>query len=286
MATAIASSRESGANNIMKMPDSPGKVRSTGTAVLDQTSPVPVYHQLRQALESLWRSSFGMDDELPTEREIMSQFGVSRITVRRALDEMIHDRLIYRPRPRGRLRFSPIKVRQQFNRLRGFFADDALAAGHHPSTRVLEVGQGVWSDANRLLRLAADSLCYRISRLHESDGNPLSHQVSFIPCDICPDLMLSDLSGSLLQMMELRYGRRAHRAEQRLNASEATPEEASLLRLPQRSYVFHVDRVSYDEQGEAIEYFVSVLDVNHFEFHVSLGAADASDDARGPLPPW
>lgn len=267
------------------MPDSPEGSPPKRSGILDQTSPVPVYHQLRLALESSWRSRFDADDELPTEREIMDEFRVSRITVRRALDEMINDRVIHRPRPRGRLHFSPIKVRQQLNRLRGFFADDALAAGHHPSTRVLEVGQGVWADANRLLRLAAGSMCYRISRLHESDGKPLSHQVSFIPCDACPDLMLSDLSGSLLQMMELRYGRRAHRAEQRLCASEATPEEASLLRLPRRSHVFHVDRVSYDEHGEAIEYFVSVLDVNHFEFHTSLGAASANDGG-GELPPW
>lgn len=269
----------------MQMPDQPEAVPPNRNVVLDQTSPIPVYHQLRQALESSWRSRFDVDDELPTEREIMDEFRVSRITVRRALDEMIHDHVIHRPRSRGRLRFSPVKVRQQLNRLRGFFADDALAAGHHPSTRVLEVGQGVWADANRLLRLAVDSKCYRISRLHESDGKPLSHQVSFIPCDACPDLMLSDLSGSLLQMMELRYGRRAHRAEQRLCASEATLDEASLLRLPRRSHVFHVDRVSYDEHGEAIEYFVSVLDVDHFEFHTSLGAGSARD-MGADLPPW
>lgn len=270
----------------MQTPDSRDAVPAHRGKVLDQASPVPVYHQLRQALESSWRSRFDAEAELPTEREIMDEFRVSRITVRRALDELINDRVIHRPRPRGRLRFSPVKVRQQFNRLRGFFADDALAAGHHPSTRVLEVGQGVWAEANRMLGLAAESKCYRISRLHESDGNPLSHQVSFIPCDVCPDLMLSDLSGSLLQMLELRYGRRAYRAEQRLSASEATLEEASLLRLPRRSHVFHVDRVSYDENGEAIEYFLSVLDVNHFEFHTSLGAGNASDDARGQLPPW
>lgn len=254
--------------------------------VLDQASPVPVYHQLRQALEKSWRARFVAEEDLPTEREIMDQFHVSRITVRRALDEMMADHVIHRPRPRGRLRFSPVKVRQQLNRLRGFFSDDALAAGHHPSTRVLQVGQGVWSEANRLLQLKDDARCYRISRLHESDGKPLSHQVSFIPCDACPDLMLSDLSGSLLQMMEIRYGRRAQHAEQRLAAGEASAEEASLLQLSPRSLVFHVDRVSYDERGEAIEYFVCVLDVNHFEFLTSVEAEHVHDDAGGRRSPW
>ncbi|MEO9162235.1 MAG: GntR family transcriptional regulator [Casimicrobiaceae bacterium] len=245
--------------------------------VLDQASPVPLYHQLRVALEESWRLRFGPEDDLPTEREIMDQFQVSRITVRRALDEMMADGVIRRLRARGRLRLAPAKVRQRLNRLRGFFWDDALVAGHRPSVRVLEVGRGGWPEVNRLLGIPPDVGCYRISRLHESDGKPLSHQVSFIPCHACPDLMLSDLSGSLLQMMEHRYGRRAQHAEQRLSAREATASETVLLQLPARSCVFEVDRVSYDEKGEAIEYFVSVLDVARFEFHTSMDAERTRD---------
>jgi GntR family transcriptional regulator len=254
--------------------------------LLDQSSPVPLYHQLRQALEQRWRANFGAEDELPTEREIMDRFQVSRITVRRALDEMIADGVIHRLRARGRLRFAPVKVRQQLNRLRGFFSDDALAAGHHPSTRVLEVAQGVWPEANRLLRLARGTVCYRIARLHESDGKPLSYQVSFIPSRHCPDLMLSDLSHSLLQMMEARYGRRAQHAEQRLAAREATAEETAILHLPRRSHVFEVDRVSYDEHGDAIEYFTSVLDVARYEFHTSLQTEGGDADAGERRSPW
>jgi GntR family transcriptional regulator len=253
---------------------------------LDAASPVPLYHQLREALEQTWRSGFTAEDELPTERDIMARFGVSRITVRRALDEMMADGVIHRPRARGRLRLAPVKVRQRLNRLRGFFSDDALAAGHHPSTRVLEVGQGIWPEANRLLRLDRDAMCYRIARLHESDGSPLSYQVSFIPSAHCPDLVLSDLSRSLLLMMEVRYGRRVQHAEQRLAAREATAEETRLLRLPRRSHVFEVDRLSYDERGEAIEYFRSVLDVARYEFHTVL-EGERGDRAIGDLrSPW
>jgi GntR family transcriptional regulator len=253
---------------------------------LDQASPVPLYHQLRQALEQSWRAGFTAEDELPTERDIMNQFQVSRITVRRALDDMMADGVIHRPRRRGRLHFAPVKVRQRLNRLRGFFSDDALSAGHHPSTRVLEVAQGVWPETNRLLGLPGDAACFRIARLHESDGRPLSYQVSFIASGDCPDLMLSDLSRSLLQMMEARYGRRAQHAEQRLAAREATAEETAILQLPRRSYVFEVDRVSYDEHGEAIEYFMSVLDVARYEFHTSLTADPGNGAAGETRSPW
>lgn len=257
-------------------------------AVLDTASPVPLYHQLRQALEASWRGRYGTEDDLPTEQDIIDQFNASRITVRRALDEMMADGVIHRPRARGRLRWTPIKVKQQLNRLRGFFADDALASGHHPTTRVLEVAQGVWETANRLLGLNGDEQCYRIARLHESDGRPLSHQISFIPCTICPDLVLSDLSGSLLQMLETRYGHTVRHAEQRLIAREAIADEVTLLQLPSRSHVFEVDRVSYAESGQSIEYFVSVLDITQYEFLSSLDAPRPNNgEAVQPMPsPW
>jgi GntR family transcriptional regulator len=240
---------------------------------LDASSPVPLYHQLRQALEVSWRHRFGPDDELPTELEIIGQYGVSRITVRRALDDMIADGVIYRPRSRGRLRWAPVRVQQQINRLRGFFSDDALASGHHPSTRVLEFAQGAWPQATRYLRLGAGAQCYRISRLHESDGSPLSHQVSWIPCSVCPAISLADLSGSLFQMLEQRCGVKITAAEQRLTAREGTAGELALLQLPPRSHVFEIDRVSYGPDGTPVEYFVSILDVARYEFLSSMNAA-------------
>jgi GntR family transcriptional regulator len=246
--------------------------RQTPTMVLDPASPVPLYHQLQKALEQTWRAQFGPDDDLATEKEIMDQFNVSRITVRRALEQMIAEEIIHRPTARGRLRWAPVKVRQQLNRLRGFFSDDALASGHHPRTRVLEVSQGVWPHANRFLGLTGGEQCYRISRLHESDGKPLSHQISIIPCSVCPALVLSDLSGSIVQMLETRYGHAIRHAEQRLIAREATPEELALLQLPRRAHVFEIDRVSYTDNGRAVEYFVSVLDIVQYEFVSSMDA--------------
>jgi GntR family transcriptional regulator len=242
------------------------------TFVLNPESPVPLYHQLRQALETSWRARFTPEDELPTEQDIANEFHVSRITVRRALDELIADAVVRRPRPRARLRLSPARVRQQLNRLRGFFSDDALAAGHHPCARVLGVEEGVWPEANRLLQLPDDATCYRISRLHESGGRPLGHQLSFVSCASCPDLTHHDLSTSLLHLLESQYGRRAASAEQRLAAREATKDEAALLQLPRNCHVFEVDRLSFDEHGRPIEYFVSVLDIARFEFHTRVNA--------------
>jgi GntR family transcriptional regulator len=233
---------------------------------LDPTGPLPLYHQLRQALEKSWHGLYGADDDLPTEQEIMDRFKVSRITVRRALDEMMADGAIYRPRARGRLRWAPAKLRQQLSRLRGFFSHDALVAGLHPSTRVLEFAQGTWPEANRLLGLDGQAVCYRVARLHESDGKPLIHQVSFFARDAGPDPTLGDLSSSLLRLIEAKTGRRGNHAEQRLGAREATAQEAALLHLPPRSHVFQLEWIVYDEADKPLEYFIASLDISRYEF--------------------
>lgn len=258
---------------------------SVRTIALDMNSPVPLYFQLRKALERAWRIEHGPDDELPTEQDIMDRFGVSRITVRRAIDDMVAAGVIHRPRVRGRLRWSPVRVKKQLNRLKGFFVDGGSGAGASPAARVLEVSKGAWPEANEYLGLPDGEECYRISRVHEDAGRPLSHQVSYIPCHACPDLILSDLAGSLLSMLESRYGISIGHAEQRLRAREATVEETKLLQLPPRGYVFEVDRVSYAVDGRPVEYFDAVLDVSHYEFLTVLDPQkDGSSERMWPSP--
>ena len=254
-------------------------------AALDQSTPVPLYHQLRQSLEQSWRGQYGAEDDLPTEQEIMDRYKISRITVRRALDDLMADGVIYRPRARGRLRWAPQKVKQQLSRLRGFFSHHAMMAGLHPSTRVLEFAQGSWPEATRLLRLEEGATCYRIARLHESDGKPLSHQVSYIPRHAGPDPTLADLAGSVLRMVEQQTGRTASRAEQRLSAREATAQELTLLQLPPRSHVFQVEWLMCDKDGVPLEYFISALDISRYEF-LSTIHADVDDEDPGGHSPW
>lgn len=265
--------------------EAPGNASTPRTVALDTTSPVPLYFQLRKALERSWRIEHGPEDDLPTEQEIMDRFNVSRITVRRAIDDMVAAGVIHRPRVRARLRWAPVRVRKQLNRLKGFFVDGASAGGSSSVARVLEVSRGAWPEANEYLGLPDSEECYRISRVHEDKGRPLSHQVSYIPCRACPDLLLSDLAGSLLSMLESRYEISIGHAEQRLRAREATADELKLLQLPPKAYVFEVDRVSYAVDGRPVEYFDAVLDVAHYEFLTVLDPQkDGSTDRIWPSP--
>lgn len=94
---------------------------SQSSVAVDKYSPVPLYHQVRRTIEGLIQvGGFQANQYVPIEEELSRMFGVSRITVRQAIAEMIEDGLLYRRRPRGRLHVAPPKVHQRLTRLRGF----------------------------------------------------------------------------------------------------------------------------------------------------------------------
>ena len=80
-------------------------------------------------------------------------------------------------------------------------------------------------------------------------------------------------------MMELRSGRRAQHAEQRLYAREASLDEAKLLKLSPRSHVFQVEWVVYDESNVPFEYFIAALDISRYEFISTIHAE--TEEVRG-----
>jgi GntR family transcriptional regulator len=238
---------------------------------LDQSSPVPFYHQLRLQLEAMIRrGDYQPDQALPTEEELAQLFQVSRITVRQAVAELLEDGLLYRKRPRGRLQVVAARVQQHLTRLRGFFTEDMLAAGVNPRTAVLSVQTVSGEQVAAPLRLAKDAAVFRIERLFEGNGEPMALQTSYIPKAVCPDLERKDLSQSLFRYIEETYQKPIVRAIQRLRVREATRHETEHLGLGSFPCIIHVDRTSYAADGTAVEYFVCVLRSDRYDFLVEL----------------
>lgn len=239
---------------------------------VDRASPVPLYEQVRAALERWIGETAAVEDEVPNEARLGELFGVSRITIRQALSLLVADGVLYRRRSRGPLHVAPRRVHQQIARLHGFFTDDVLSAGMDSRTVVLHVGAAHDARAAELLGRPASSSLWRAERLHVGDGTPTALQVSYLPADLFPDLPGSDLSRSLLALIEDRYGRGVARAAQRLRARRPVPGERTLLRLAPRGFVVEVERVSYDGRGEAVEYFSCVLPAERYDFTIDLTA--------------
>lgn len=245
---------------------------------LDKYSPIPLYHQVRQALERLIQQGiYGPGQAVPAEAELSRMFEVSRITVRQAIAEMIEEGLLYRPRPRGRLHVSPPRVHQRLMRLRGFFTDDMLTAGLAPRTVVLAVDTVQGERVAAHLGCAPDAPIFRVERRHEGNGEPLALQTSYVPAAVCPDLDHRDLSQSLFRMIEETYHKPIIRAVQHIRVREATRHESQQLRLPPRAYALQVDRTSYADDATAVEYYTCALRADRYDFTMELDRQARAD---------
>ncbi|WP_173634462.1 GntR family transcriptional regulator [Paramixta manurensis] len=242
--------------------------------MLDANSPVPLFHQLRDLLDLWFHQAFTLDDDLPTEKEITERFGVSRITVRRALDALINEDIVMRPKSRGRLRLRRTSPVQRLNRLRGFFTDDLLAAGIQPSTKTLSFNRTINERVNASLHLPADAECFCVERLHYAAEQPVAHQLSYIPVSLLPQLETYDLSKSLMAIFDQALPSPIHRGEQQLLVRNATLDEALHLELPVGSAVILIKRVAYMENGQAAEYFIATMNPKFYQFSMTVYAED------------
>lgn len=255
--------------------------------LLDRTSPVPLYHQLRLALEEWARSRQpGGDECLPTEAELSAMFGVSRITVRQAVASMLADGVLYRKRARGRIFLAPQRVHQQLTRLQGFFSDDLLAAGLEPSTRVLSVERLAADALAERLQVEKSAAVFKVERLHEGNAEPIALQASYVPEAVFPDLDRLDCSRSIFSLLQ-ESGRPIARAIQRVSVRPASKRERQILILSRYAEVIDVERLSIDPRGVPVEYFAAALRTDRYDFVMELGQPGVESATASSIPnPW
>ncbi len=245
---------------------------------IDKSSPIPLYHQLRGVLEGLIRAGqYKPSDPIPGENDLCELYGVSRTTVRQTIRVMMHDGILYRDQTRGRPLVAPVVVRQSLLRLRGFFTEGMLTAKLAPSTLVVSVQRQAFSDIAEKTGLSRDALFHRVERIHYGDAVPLVYQVSYIPESVCPNLQKQDLEGSLFSYIESEYGHPIIKAKQIISIRHSDGRVEELMQLPHRLPMYKVERFSFTNDGQAVEYFECLLRSDRYEFEMEL---DWESDGR------
>jgi GntR family transcriptional regulator len=154
--------------------------------------------------------------------------GLSRMTVRQALDSLTREGLLTRIHGRGTF-IVPERVDQE---MRGVYSFTAriLAQGRTPSTHVIEAIQGRASrETADLLQLDADATVFRLTRLRCIDGEPAVVDIVKIPTDRCPGLLEHDLTGSLYAILTEQYSVPPLRSTDTLEAAGAPRDVAERL---------------------------------------------------------
>lgn len=226
---------------------------------------VPLYYQIQQQLfERIRFGDLKAGDPLPSEQEIATRLGVSRMTARLAIKSLCELGIVYSERGKGTF-VSGLKMEKNFRQVLSF-TEEMQLSGRHPRSRVLSFeAVPAADDIAEALNLCSTDEVFRLQRLRIADSFPMGIECSHIPARLCPDLMQTfDARNSLYQLLSDRYRIQMAIADEVVEASLAGTEEAKLLRIRKGSPVFVFTRTSYVQQGQPVEYVKSVYRADRY----------------------
>lgn len=224
-------------------------------AWLDRGGSRPLYVQLTTALRGkIERGEWKPDQKIPSENELHRMYGISRVTARHVLAQLVNEELLLRVPGKGTFvahrkigTTSPayLGIREQLERM-----------GDPTSTTVLS-SQTVPADVGvaEHLAMSPDDLVYRLRRVSLVDGEPISLHTSFVPVRLAPELAVDDLPHRQLGgILQDRYSLRMSRITESLESTRPSPEEATLLRIRRTMPLLLLRQEISDASGQRFEY--------------------------------
>jgi len=238
-------------------------------ARIDPDSPVPKYFQLREILLDLIESDeLPIGAPIPSERELGQRYGLSRMTVRQAVDHLVSEGRLQRVPGKGTFVARP-KIELTL-RLTSF-SDDMRARGLTPGARDLDRRiMRASAHLARQLGIQPGDEVHFIERLRTADGEPLCIERAHIPVTLAPDLADHDLTDrSLYELLETAYGLVLDAGELTIDAGIADPAEADLLKLPRGGAVLLLQRRAF-AGGVCAELGVSTYRADRYQLRTAL----------------
>ena len=238
---------------------------------LDRTSPIPLYFQIAENLkEAIQAGTIAPGERLDNELELAEQLGVSRPTVRQAIQRLVQQGLVVRRRGLGTVVVAPRILRPVA--LTSLY-DDLAAAERAPTTAVLSLEEIAADDEiAQVLSLAAGTPVLSIERLRFADDTPLALMHNYVPAKLLQGRTEADLEQTGLYELLRSQGVQLHAADQVLAARRATAQEARLLQAPRNATVLTMTRTAFDLAGLPIEHGRHAYLADRYSFKMSLVA--------------
>jgi DNA-binding GntR family transcriptional regulator len=235
---------------------------------VDRSSPIPLYYQLAQQLEqAITDGRLSAGDRLENELDLAERFGLSRPTVRQAIQELVRQGLLVRKRGVGtQVVHGQVKRPVELSSL----YDDLDRSGQHPTTQVL-ARELVAADPRlaSALGIALGAPVLRIERLRSAGDQPLAIMRNWLPADLA-NYTAEQLGRQGLYELLRRSGVHIRIATQRIGARAASLPEARLLHERKGAPLLTMERTAYDDSGRAVEFGSHAYRADTYSFEVTL----------------
>lgn len=219
--------------------------------------PNPKYAQVRDGVQELI-NDLPAGSPIPPERTLCLRFGVSRVTLRRAVDDLVREGLLVRRQGSGTY-VADHKITQRVSTTS--FSENMRRRGLVPSSRVLSFERGpAGARSARHLQISPTDDVVEFIRLRLADDQPMALESVVMPAALVPDLAPEDVArGSLYALLDERYGLRVVDVQQVIEPTVTSQEESSHLEQPLHAPALLVRTTARDAGGQVLEFARSLF---------------------------
>lgn len=237
---------------------------------LDRSSPVPLYYQVSRQIEAaIERGDLAAGTRLENETGLARRWGLSRPTMRRAIQELVDKGLVVRKRGIGTQVVGHGQVKRQLQ-LTSLF-DDLARSGQKPTTKVLshEIATADNVIAEQLGVDVGANVLY-IERLRFAEGEPLALMRNWLPVEVASTFTVEQLESGGLYALFRSSGVNTRIASQRIGARSADATQAKLLGVRRGAALLTAERSTYDDNGRAVEFGTHLYRSDKYSFEVMI----------------
>lgn len=236
--------------------------------VVDFKSDIPLHVQLKDILrQEILQGLY--QEKIPSERELMARFGISRSTVRQAVLELVQEGVLEKIHGKGT--FISLRPVEEWLGSLQTFNEVIQEQGMCPGIRLLHHGIArPPKDVSAALGLTGQD-CYLVERLRFANEQPVALEKQYYPLEIGKRLAQYDLNNAAIyDLLENELGIKLWEAEQVITVAMATAEEAAMLQVEPGACLFLTERFIIDATGRGIEYEHTVYRSDLYAFRIKM----------------
>lgn len=239
----------------------------------DRTLSEPSYQQLGNKLSALIEGGeITHGQSLPSERALAEMLGLSRVTVRRAYEDLRAKNYLATHGRAGVTAKTPPRLTPQLGRLKGF-TDEMRELGLEPSTRILEHSIVADRTISSIFGRPSNAFFLRLVRLRLGDGIPLSREVAWYDLTAAPELAEWNIQGSAYRFLTEHCGIALSHGEQTIEAVMSSEIEAEVFEFTQPSPCLLMKRKTFSAAGQIIEYVEGTFRGDAYAYRLTLNLA-------------
>ncbi|MCM3594830.1 GntR family transcriptional regulator [Metabacillus idriensis] len=238
--------------------------------MIQKNSPLPIYYQLEEGIkEAIQQQQLMPGEMIPSEREYAEKYGISRMTVRQALSNLVNDGYLYRQRGKGTF-VAHQKIEQPLQGLTSF-SEDMRSRGLVPSTRVISFKEVEASiDLAAKLEVKAGAPLFELKRVRLADQLPMAYEMLYISKELAHGLTEEIAVNSIYDYVENKLGLKIQHGRQVLEASFARKTEAEMLEVAEGAPVLLIERRTTLDTNKPLEVVRSVYRADRYKFTIDM----------------